>query len=68
VPYYVDLGTSLTTSNQTWQAYSGVGYAFPHGQSLLALYRSLNYTSFPPTSHTQRLNLYGPLLGYTFHL
>jgi hypothetical protein len=68
VPYYVDLGTGLTTSNQSWQAYSGFGYAFPHGQSILALYRSLSYTSFPPISHAQRLNLYGPLLGYTFHL
>lgn len=68
VPYYVDLGTGLTTANQSWQAYSGFGYAFPHGQSLLALYRSLSYTSFPPVSHTQRLNMYGPLLGYTFHL
>ena len=68
VPYYADLGTGITTSNQSWQAYSGVGYAFPHGQSILALWRALNYTSFPPISHTQKLTLYGPLLGYTFHL
>lgn len=68
VPYYADLGSSLVTSGQTWQAYSGVGYAFPHGQSFIALYRTLSYTSFPPDSHVQRLNLYGPLLGYTFHL
>jgi hypothetical protein len=68
VPYYADLGTSISTTGQTWQAYSGIGYAFPHGQSIIALWRALNYSSFPPTSHTQKLNLAGPLLGYTFNL
>jgi hypothetical protein len=65
VPYYFDYGTG--TNNQSWQAYGGAGYAFNHGQTLVALWRALNYTSFPPppTSHVQKLNLAGPLLGYT---
>lgn len=66
VPYYLDFGGGH--NNQTWQAYSGGGYAFPHGQSLVLLYRDLNYYGFPSTAHTQRLNLGGPLLGYTFNL
>lgn len=65
VPYYFDYGTG--TNNQSWQAYGGAGYAFNHGQTLVALWRALNYTSFPPppTAHVQKLNLAGPLLGYT---
>jgi hypothetical protein len=66
VPYYFDIGTG--TNNQTWEAYGGAGYAFPHGQTFVALWRALNYNSFPPTSHTQKLSLAGPLLGYTFNL
>src|SRR5579862_794095 len=64
VPYYFDVGTG--NNNQTWQAYGGAGYAFPHGQSILALWRALNYNSFPPVSHTQKLSMGGPLLGYSF--
>lgn len=65
VPYYFDYGTG--TNNTSWQAYGGAGYAFNHGQTLVALWRALNYTNFPPppTSHVQKLNLAGPLLGYT---
>lgn len=66
VPYYGDFGGG--SNNQTWQAYSGIGYAYPHGQSFVALYRDLNYYGFPSTSHTQKMNLAGPLLGYTFNL
>lgn len=64
VPYYFDVGTG--NNNTTWQAYGGGGYAFPHGQSILALWRALNYNSFPPVSHTQKLSMGGPLLGYSF--
>jgi hypothetical protein len=63
VPYYFDYGTG--TNNQSWQAYGGAGYAFDHGQTLVALWRALNYGTFPPVAHTQKLNLSGPLLGYT---
>lgn len=65
VPYYFDYGTG--TNNQSWQAYGGAGYAFNHGQTLVALWRALNYTGFPPppASHVQKLNLAGPLFGYT---
>lgn len=66
VPYYFDFGGGH--DNQTWQAYTGAGYAFPHGQSLVLLYRNLDYYGFPSTAYTQRLDLGGPLFGYTFNL
>jgi hypothetical protein len=66
VPYYIDTGTG--SNNQTWQGYTGVGYGFNHGQTLIALWRALNYYDFLPESHTQRLSMGGPLLGYTFNL
>ena len=64
VPYYFDVGQG--TNNQSWQAFGGAGYVFNHGQSILALWRTLDYNAFPPTSHTQKLTLYGPLIGYSF--
>jgi hypothetical protein len=64
VPYYGDFGNG--SNNQSWQAYGGAGYAFDHGQSIIALYRALNYFNFPLTAHTQKFNMSGPLLGYTF--
>jgi hypothetical protein len=66
VPYYGDFGNG--SNNQSWQAYGGAGYAFDHGQSIVALYRALNYFNFPITAHTQRFSMAGPLLGYTFHI
>jgi hypothetical protein len=66
VPYYGDWGGGQ--NNLTWQAYTGAGYAFPHGQSFLLLYRDLQYYSFPTTAHVQKLNLAGPVIGYTFNL
>jgi hypothetical protein len=69
VPYYGDYGTSINTiPQQTWQAYGGGGYAFNHGQTLILLYRALDYNSFAPNVHVQHLTMYGPLLGYTFQL
>ncbi len=69
VPYYVDLGGGIgQLNNTTWQAYSGAGYTFNHGQSLIVLYRDLTYNDFPPVSPVQKLSMYGPLLGYTFNL
>ncbi|MBV9719331.1 MAG: hypothetical protein JOZ77_08425 [Candidatus Eremiobacteraeota bacterium] len=66
IPYYFDFGGA--NNNQTWQAYGGAGYAFQHGQSFVVLYRQLDYYGFPSTAHTQRLDLGGPVLGYTFNL
>ena len=66
VPYYADLGTGNT--NQTWEAYSGAGYAFNHGQTILLAWRALNYNDFIPPAHVQKLSMGGPLLGYTFNL
>jgi hypothetical protein len=63
VPYYVDYG--IGPDNQSWQGYTGAGYVFDHGQSLLLLYRTLNYNSFTPSSTVQHYVMSGPLLGYT---
>lgn len=69
VPYYADVGSGIgQLNNQTWQLYSGAGYAFNHGQTLLVAYRALTYEGFAPISHVQRLSMHGPLLGYTFNL
>jgi hypothetical protein len=68
VPYYIDIGTSTGPNNQTWEGYTGAGYAFNHGQTLIATYRTLNYFAFPPNVAVQKFNMSGPLLGYTFNL
>jgi len=69
VPYYIDVGSGIgQLANTTWQGYSGAGYTFNHGQSLIFLYRDLTYNDFAPVSHVQKLAMYGPLLGYTFNL
>jgi hypothetical protein len=68
VPYYIDIGTSTGPNNQTWEGYTGAGYAFNHGQSLIFTYRTLNYFAFPPNAAVQKFNMSGPLLGYTFNL
>ncbi|HEY6325659.1 MAG TPA: hypothetical protein VIW73_03960 [Candidatus Cybelea sp.] len=69
VPYYVDVGGGIgQLNNTTWQAYSGAGYTFNHGQSLIALYRDLRFFNLPPVSPVQKLSMYGPLFGYTFNL
>jgi hypothetical protein len=64
--YYGDFGTG--SNNQTWQAYGGAGYAFPHGQTLVALWRTIDYNAFPPGANVQKFDLSGPLLGYTFNI
>lgn len=63
-PYYADMGVGAT--QQTWEAYTGGGYAFNHGQTLVAAWRSLNYYGFSPGSPVRKLSMWGPLLGYTF--
>lgn len=65
-PYYIDMGVGAT--QQTWQGYTGAGYAFNHGQTLVVAYRSLNYYGFASSSPVQKINMWGPLLGYTFGL
>lgn len=66
VPYYFDYGGG--NDNQTWQAYGGAGYAFSHGQSLVVLYRQLNYFGFPSNAIVQKMDFGGPVLGYTLNL
>jgi hypothetical protein len=66
VPYYGDAGVGA--NNSTWEAYGGAGYTFNHGQTIFALYRTLNYYNFPADAHVQKLSMGGPLLGYTFQL
>ena len=66
VPYYIDVGTG--NSNQSWEGYTGAGYAFNHGQTLVVDWRSLNFYGFTPVSRVQKVTMYGPLLGYTFNI
>jgi len=64
VPYYADMGVGA--NNQSWQGYTGAGYAFKHGQTILLAYRTLNYNDFPYNADIQKFTMNGPLLGYTF--
>ena len=66
VPYYVDYGVGAP-SNNSWQAYAGVGKA-TRGGAFLLLFRDLNYDFAPGAALVQKLRLGGPLLGYTFKL
>lgn len=65
-PYYIDTGVGAT--QQTWQGYGGAGYAFNHGQTMQVGFRSLNYYGFASSSPVAKLNMWGPLFGYTFGL
>jgi hypothetical protein len=64
VPYYIDLGAGF--NNNTWQGYTGAGYMFNHGQTVLLTYRVLGYSGLPQASPVQKLTMSGPLFGYTF--
>jgi hypothetical protein len=66
VPYYMDYGVGAP-SNNTWQAFTGVGKA-SRGGSFLLLFRDINYDFAPGASPIQKLRLGGPLVGYTFNL
>ncbi len=66
IPYYADLGVG--DNNQSWQGYTGAGYAFKHGQSLVLGYRALDYYAFPTTAKLQKFDMGGPLLGYSLSL
>jgi len=62
IPYYGDIGTGQ--SKLTWQAMTGIGYAFRWGE-MIASYRYMDY-QFKSDSpiHSQTFN--GPLLGVAF--
>jgi hypothetical protein len=64
VPYYLDAGTG--GSQYTWQAQTGIGYAFRWGDLLLG-YRYLAYGQDDNTKVIQDLKLYGFGLGGVFH-
>jgi len=66
VPYYVDYGAGAP-SNNTWQAYGGVGKA-TGGGSFLLIFRELNYDFDPGSSFIRKVRFGGPLVGYTFKL
>ena len=61
MPYYLDVGTG--SSNWTWQALIGVGYAFDWGEVNLSI-RSLSYDY--NDKHDADLRMTGPTLGATF--
>jgi hypothetical protein len=61
MPYYLDVGTG--SSNWTWQALLGVGYAFGWGDINLSI-RSLSYDF--NDKYDADLRMTGPTLGATF--
>jgi hypothetical protein len=61
MPYYLDVGTG--SSNWTWQALLGVGYAFDWGDVNLSI-RSLSYDFNDKDDADLRMT--GPTLGATF--
>ena len=61
MPYYLDVGTG--SSNWTWQALLGVGYAFDWGEVNLSI-RNLSYDFSGKRDADLRMT--GPTLGATF--
>jgi hypothetical protein len=61
MPYYLDVGTG--SSNWTWQALLGLGYAFDWGEINLSI-RNLSYDF--NGKHDADLRMTGPTLGATF--
>jgi len=61
MPYYLDVGTG--SSNWTWQALLGVGYAFDWGEVNLSI-RNLSYDFNGKNDADLRMT--GPTLGATF--
>lgn len=61
IPFYLDVGAGQ--SDSTWQAATGVGYAFRWGE-VLALWRYVDY-KFKSDSAVESLNLSGPMIGAT---
>ncbi|WP_223296718.1 hypothetical protein [Thiorhodovibrio frisius] len=61
MPYYLDVGTG--SSNWTWQALVGLGYAFDWGEVNLSI-RSLSYDFNDKRDADLRMT--GPALGVTF--
>jgi hypothetical protein len=64
VPYYLDAGTG--GSQFTWQAQTGIGYAFRWGDLVLG-YRYLAWEQDDNNKTIQDLKLYGFGLGGVFH-
>ena len=64
VPYYLDAGTG--GSQYTWQAQTGIGYAFRWGDLVLG-YRYLAWQQDDNNKVIQDLKLYGFGLGGVFH-
>jgi len=62
VPYYLDVGTGQ--SDMTWQAATGVGYAFSWGE-LSAMWRYLDY-NFKSDKAIESMTFNGPMFGATF--
>jgi hypothetical protein len=63
VPYYGDIGTG--DSDLTWQAMTGLGYAFKWGE-VIGGWRYLDY-QMKASAAVDSLNLNGPMLGVAFH-
>lgn len=63
VPYYLDAGSG--SSELTWQAMTGVAYAFQRSEFLF-VYRHLEYSSDDAEDLVQDLTLSGPAIGWAF--
>jgi hypothetical protein len=61
VPYYADVGTG--SSQLTWQAIGGLGYAFHWGE-VLGAWRYLDYHF---SKRSAALSMNGPVMGVAFH-
>jgi len=63
VPYYVDIGAG--ESSLTWQAMTGVGYAFGWGDVMLA-WRHIDY-DMKSGGHIESVTFDGPAVAAAFH-
>jgi hypothetical protein len=62
VPYYADVGAGQ--SQFTWQASTGVGYAFSWGE-VIATWRYLDWNQ--PGDHVSNLTVNGPQVAFAFN-
>ncbi|MDQ7047769.1 MAG: hypothetical protein Q9M39_09265 [Sulfurovum sp.] len=63
VPYMFDVGAG--DSDLTWQGQASLGYRFSWGD-VLATYRYIHYEK-DDTRLVEKLDLYGPKIGFVFH-
>jgi hypothetical protein len=65
LPYYFDIGGFGIDSDLTVHAFAGIGYRFSKLFSMMLGYRYLYY-DFSNTGLVKDLDVYGPILGFSF--